>query len=365
MLQRFWAFVVCFPIVFGLAFAQGQSAPAPQDKTGSAAVSQLPPDAPVITIEGLCAQDLVTGAGVHFPQAAEQSAGEAAAGSPAAKAQEKASCKTVVTRAQMDKLVYAMDPRGPVTFKMRFLKQYPEMLIFAETAREHGEEKQPDFQERLRFNYIEGLGKTQLGQLRQESQNVSDAEAEKYYNEHPERYVELALLKISIPKDKVHAAAAASKTSPKSDPEADEKEMEQVAQNIRKQAVAGGNFNRLQEKAYGLSGRNKEDAPDTDVGDKWTIDILPKEFAKAIFDLKPGEVSPVIDTKSVYLIYKLVSRHTIPLKEARPKTMQLLYNDAYQKIRDSVNVTVNEEYLEAPAGAEPPQKEPPSGNAGP
>jgi len=347
MLHRFSAHMLFF-LFLGVGVLAAQSPDAKPQHQDIAATVDLPPDAPVITMQGLCAQDFVTGAGVHLEPAGTQRNGEATASATASPTQDKGSCKTVVTRAQMDKLLYALDPKGSVNFKVRLLKQYPEILIFAQYAHEHGEENDPAFLEHMRFNYIESLGKAQLGQLKKDTQNVSAEEAEKYYKEHPDRYVELALLKIMVPQEK--AAPSTHHAASQSNPGAGrEMSPAALAEQIRKQAVAGENFDRLQERVYELSGRDKDDAPDTDVGDKWTIDLLPKEFAQTIFNLKPGQVSPVIDFEGFYLIYKLVSKHTIPLSEADAKTQQLLYNDAYKKIRDAVNVTVDEQYLKTPS----------------
>jgi hypothetical protein len=343
-------FIFCLLVSSKIAFAQTQGGGGAQKiSQPPAAISQIPDDAPVITIEGLCANDLVAGKDVAAASTqAHSGAADPATASSAASASNNPPCKTVVTRGEFETLLYSMDPKGSDHARTLLVKHYPDMILFAQKARELGLDKDPKVQAKMKYDYLNDLDHAIMLHMRDQVLATPEPVVEKFYREHPERFVFLGLLRIDVPKQKRHPVPSGSAGVPKVDSAADEREMAKVAQAIRREAVAGIKFERLEAKAYKLAGIT-DDPPDVDMLDKSTIDTLPKDFASVIYNLKVGQVSPVVETPDEYLIYKLTSKQTIPLSEARSRAATLMDLDAAQVIRDSVKTQLNDAYFATPA----------------
>jgi hypothetical protein len=341
-MQRCCGVLIVFSLLISLpsALAQTQGSQAPKE---TETASQIPPETPVITIEGLCADELVVGR--DMPTASTASPASTPTGTP-----DKTACKTVITRAEFETLLYSMDPVGSDRAKTMLISRYPDMILFAKKARDLGLDKDPRVQAKIKYQYLENLDLALMARMKDEAFGVPEPVLEKFYREHPDRFVFIELLRIDVPKQKQHPDASGSAGAAKVDPAAEEREMEKVARAIRREAIAGGSFEKLEAKAYKLAGET-DDPPDTDLGDKWTIDTLPKEFARTIFDLKPGQVSPLIDTSQAFMIYKLVSKQKIPWSEAKSRAATLMDLDSAQVIRESVKTELNSQYFSIPASA--------------
>jgi len=131
----------------------------------------------------------------------------------------------------------------------------------------------------------------------------------------------------------------------------DEAEMKALAEKIRAEAAAGGNFEKLQAKAYKLAGET-DDPPDPDLGDKWTRDTFPPEQLSAVLALKPGEVSQPLHNESGWHILKMVSRRTMPWSEAHDFTRQMIVADQANGIRKAIKAEYNDQYFVSAASRE-------------
>src|ERR1700758_1682562 len=125
------------------SIALGQAAPSPLPSTparlpnraiaprasrsASGATSNVAPNDPVITIHGLCDT---------------RSSGKTAKPAPA---KPTADCKTVITRAQFELLVGALQPDMAPAMKKKLAEFYPTMVIMSHTAQKRGYEKSPQF----------------------------------------------------------------------------------------------------------------------------------------------------------------------------------------------------------------------------
>ncbi len=94
--------------------------------------TDLSPTTPVITIYGLCAP----------PKAG-------------AKPTPQAECKTVVTRAEFEKLANALQPKMTPQVRRQLANQYPQIVYMSELARKRGLDKDPHFLEMLRFTRMD------------------------------------------------------------------------------------------------------------------------------------------------------------------------------------------------------------------
>ena len=68
-----------------------------------------------------------------------------------------------------------------------------------------------------------------------------------------------------------------------------------------------------------------------------------------VMDLKPGEVSSVIDAPNGYLIYKIKTKETLPLEKAREEIRAVLRSQRLQgetqAIEESAIPTLNESFF--------------------
>jgi hypothetical protein len=307
--------------------------------------ANVPPDTPIITINGFCGQDLATDS-----VASLLNGGSAASG--AGKGFD-AGCKTTVTRKQYEQLLTAIGGKPKPGSEPKFARQYVDMLLFAQNARESGGDKNPSFQEKLRYSYLQGLGQYAMVHMQHEADDITDADVEKYFQAHPERFVRISLEQIAVPKQKDHGDATPAKIDP-----AEQKEMHSLALTIQKQAAAGWNMEKLQAKAYKAA--NDESVPDIDLGHP-VPDEIPVEYRKLVFDLKPGQVSAVSEDDHEYLIFKCLEKKTIPPDERKKFYGWLRMRDARQALQDMVQVQFNPQYFLAPAKGD--QSAAPAGKA--
>jgi parvulin-like peptidyl-prolyl isomerase len=252
-------------------------------------------------------------------------------------------CQTVVTRSQFENLVNAINPNTRAEKRRRFAEDYPETVLYAQQARQLGLDKTPEFQELARFRSLEALSQIYKHYMQEKAAEISDADVEKFYKEHSERFEQFALKRVFVPKEKLHDSA-----HPATNPAADEAEMKKVAERIRKEVAAGGDFDVLQDKAYKASG-DKESALATDLGDKWTRDNLPPGYLKVVSTLQPGQVADPVLFGDGWYIFKLISKRMIPLSEAKTQMEGLIINDLAKSLKKSIKPDVNRAYFETGA----------------
>ena len=248
-------------------------------------------------------------------------------------------CKTVVTRAEFEKLADALDPRMPAPRRQQLADAYSRMLVLSEAAEQRGLAKSPEGQEVLRFMRMQTLMQLFMRDLQKEAANVPPAEVEKYYNEHPEKFEQAAFLRLFIPK-----------TPPGDGKPADDKALQAEAEKIRAAAATGGDFEKLQKQAYDDLGL-KTPPPPTSAGTQ-RRENLPPSQAK-VFDLQPGKVSEVLNEPGGLYIYKIESKKKITLPEATAEINRTLESErtkvAVDKLAADIKPVLNEEYFGPPA----------------
>lgn len=338
------------------AMAWGQAAtpkpsPAPQTSAGqgsSAAKSmegapqeaeapKVAPDAPVITIKGLC----------------DQSAAKAPA----------LECRTVVTRAEFEKIVEAVQPNMPARVRRQFATRYANALAMSIKAEEMGLDKGPDYEERMRLARIQVLSGELNKAMQDKASQITDKEIEDYYKNNPDRFEQVETNRIYVPKTQQPPAEEdkgkkLSEEEQQKRTQASEQTMKNEADKLRARAAAGEDFTKLEEEAFQVAGL-KSSPPNTSMG-KIRRNMLPASQA-SIMELKAGEVSAVIADQSGYFIYKLVSRETMPLDQAREEIKGTLRSqrlqDEMKAVQESATPTLDEAYFGPempPRGPMPP-----------
>lgn len=329
-----------------LAWAQREAAPskAPPENQPTASVnedeneeqalpasaSKLPPDAAVITINGLCAQGV---------------------SSSTAKA-SNATCRTVITRAQFEKLTGALQIDMKPSSKRQLAEAYPRFLAMEKEADARGLENSPRFQERLAFARLQILSQELIHEIDVESSKISDSDIEAYYQSHSAEFQTVTLERIFIPQRKRNDPAVKEKSTPET-LSAQQKEsqeaMTRVSEKLRARAIAGESFSTLQKEAYAAAGMT-DVPPNSSLGRVQLADLPPGH--SSVRDLKTGEISEVLNDATGHYIYKLDGKETDVLDrtkkdEIRAVLKQQNKQKAIQAIQEPIRTELNPAYFGA------------------
>jgi parvulin-like peptidyl-prolyl isomerase len=306
--------------------AAAPSASSAQSENGgqaSAPAADISPDTPVLTIKGLCSQPGQSSANGANP-----------------------ACKTVVTRAQFERLVEIMKMEKDPLSKQQLSTAYPQILVLARTAEERGLEKEPRVQERLRFARLQILSQELVSQIREEAAKVPEQDIEEYYRQNPNQFEEVSLERIVIPNRAQPKPGGQGATQADLDGNA----MSKLADALRARAAAGEDFTKLQKEAYAAAGLSGNTEPNPRM-DKMRRRGLPPAHA-AVFDLKPGEVSPVISDSTGHYVYKMDSKETESLEAVKVEINNMLRRQRLENMIHQVEQAFATDVNHAYFGAE-------------
>ncbi|MGA8429588.1 MAG: peptidyl-prolyl cis-trans isomerase, partial [Candidatus Sulfotelmatobacter sp.] len=322
--------------------------PPPPDTAAS-----VPPEAAVLTVKGIC------------PAAPKATTARAGAAKPASAVKTSpADCKTVITKAEFEKLASGIAPNMTPQLRRQLVSVLPRLIAMSDAAKKKGLEKTPRYEETLKFAKMQILTNELQRNIQEEAAKVPPAEVEAYYKEHPEGYEQYNLDRLFVPRTKQPQSEAqetdkeeklteeqqkAKEADAKSKEEQSEQEMTKLADTLRARAVAGEDFMKLQKEAFEAAGM-KIESPTVNLP-KIRRTGLPPAHA-AVFDLKAGEVSQVISDSGGHYIYKINSKDALPLdqvKEEIHNTLQSQRSKAeMEKYQNSFSVETNEQYFGPP-----------------
>src|SRR6059058_3571068 len=271
------------------------------ETTGPAAkaseAAQVPPDAPVITIKNVC--DNAT-----------------------AEAAKSADCKTVVTRAEFERLLNAVAPQIPANARRQVATKYANLIVMAHEARKMGLDKGPHYEELMKIGRMQVLAQV-LGQdLQEKAAQIPEREIQDYYKKNDAAYQEADLQRLFIPHSKQlepPREKLSDEETKKHQDEADEA-MKKEAEALHTRAASGEDFDKLQQEAF-TTGGLKANPPSTKLG-KVRRSSLPADQG-AVFDLKSGEVSQLISGPNGYFVYKVGEKDTLPLEKVHKRFTML------------------------------------------
>src|SRR5215471_5644669 len=126
-------------------------------------------------------------------------------------AKDAASCQTVMTREQFEKLANALQPNMAPPVKRQLANAYAKMLTMSMAAEKKGLDKTPQFDQMLGFARMQILSQVLSRNLQEESQKVSDEELQKYYDDNKKNFEEADFQRIYVPKTKQIMPAAPAK----------------------------------------------------------------------------------------------------------------------------------------------------------
>src|SRR5258707_7225880 len=237
-------YLVCL-LLAGLAYGQAAPPATPPAATPSASADKAPeirvgPDEGVITLKGFCADA----------------------------SQQGDACKTVITRAQSEKLAETLQPGMSPAIRRQLATAYSRMLRMSAAAEKRGLEKTPKFDEMLYFARMQILSQELSRALQEDSGKVTDGDIGDYYKKNEPSYEQAGLARIFVPRAKqivnpvvkpkvgaktgAKASAAASTNQPPTEAQkkASEEAMTKLAATLRARAAKGEDTDKLQKEAY-------------------------------------------------------------------------------------------------------------------
>lgn len=300
---------------------KGPQASGKQDDSKQDPAADVAPDAAVLTIKGLCAD--------ASPNSASH--------------RVSSGCETVVTRAQFEELVKVLQVDKDEQTRRQFATGYPQFLVMAHEAERRGVDKQQRFQERLRFARVQILSQELVREIKDEAAQVPEKDIEDYYQQNASQFDQVSLERIVIP----------NRAQPKSDgrgtPQGSQNEeaMSRLAESLRTRAAAGEDFTKLQKEAYDAAGLSGNTEPNPRM-DKMRRRGLPPAHV-SVFDLRIGEVSPVISDATGHYIYKMESRDTALLGAVKAEISNTLrrqrLEDMMHQVQQPFTTEVNHAYF--------------------
>src|ERR1700674_4261069 len=152
--------------------APPQPAPAPVDTSAA-----VPLDAAVITVVGVCPAQPKTAAAKGTAAKPVTASKTPPAKTPAA------DCKTVITKAQFEKLIGNLTPNVTPQAKKQLANLLPRLIAMSTEAKQKGMDKTPQFKDRARFREMQILAEALQQSIQDEAAKVPPEEIEKYYKE--------------------------------------------------------------------------------------------------------------------------------------------------------------------------------------
>jgi hypothetical protein len=327
--------------------------------------ASVPATAAVLTVKGVCAPRPKPAASVTGATAKTTTTAKTAAASAG-------ECKTVITKEEFERLLKGVSPNPSPQVKKQLESVLPRFIAMSSQAQKEGLDKTPEFQEMMKFAKMQILSQELTRKIQQQAAEVPDTEVEDYYKSHPEAFEQFTLERLFVPRTKqiqsdtkdadaneklTDDQKKAKEAEDKAKQDEAEQAMTKMADDLRTRAAAGEDFQTLQKEAFTAAGM-KIESPTVKLPSVRRTG-LPVAHA-GVFDLKPGDVSQVINDSGGHYIYKLESKTEIPLEQAKQEIHNTLVNQHMREMMDKVNSSFtpdpNEAYF-GPAGATPPMQQ--------
>ena len=285
---------------------------------GKLGKKMVAPTDPVITIRGLCASS--------------------AESKPASGV---GACKTVVSRRDFEGFLKSVNATAGDVEPSDYLKvaqSYFGLLLYSESGQKAGVDKDPRFQQVLESTRLRALGDMYRVHMTEQAQHIPDQEIEAYYKKNISDYEEVDLDRFQIPKNNMSNLSDADYRA----------KAKQLAEDLHARAVKGEDIAKLEKEAVNALGL--KDSPNIEIGVRQGQ--FKDEQDKAIFALRQGEVTPVMDAAGLWMFFRRTNRETLPLALVKNEIRGMLYQNKTvgpeKALHDAVHVDYNEAYFSAP-----------------
>lgn len=326
---------LCFLLFGTLAWGQAQIEKSPSNvphneqllaKAGpyTATSADIAPDAPVITIRGICKDSAV-------------------------KKTDPSNCTTVITRSQFENLVQYAQPKLLPSDRQKFAANYAETFIRAQQAHEMGLDSGPGFEALMELRR-ESVLQALLGQaLREKAEHVPEKDIEEYYTANRDGFEEVQFRQLYVPVVQQFPNAGMSADELQKRQQDSMLAMKNTAHELWARAMSGEDFDQLQGEAYKAAGYASKSAPVKVETQKRRRSNMRTREELSLMNLKPGEVSAVFEQTNGHFIYKVEAKRIVPLEEVRNEILQKLSVERLQQYqresREAAHVSFDEKYF--------------------
>ena len=288
-------------------------------------VTDVPENATVITLHGLCASD-------------------------AANASDTKTCAMTISRDQFEDVLSAISLGGQV-FTAGSIRNvadtYVQNLVLADAAVKSGVDKDPRVQKLLELVRTRTLAEAYRHAAEEKYRNPPPDEIEKYYRANLSRYQAVKTERILIPKFNPKA--------PKD--EAFLKKAETLSRELRDRAAQGEPADKLQNEAFIKLGIPAPAfLPENGLRRRASFPV--PDIEHDVFALKPGEVTKVENEASGFTIYRLITKDTWTVEQVRGEIVRDIFRQKMEAdvkgALQAVQPDLNQQYFAPVAMAQPP-----------
>ncbi|MGA8810467.1 MAG: peptidylprolyl isomerase [Thermoanaerobaculia bacterium] len=223
--------------------------------------------------------------------------------------------------------------------RRQFADDFLRMRLLASEGAKAGLQNDPDVLNQLTLMRENLVATAELKKI-DSGITVSDAEIQKVYADNAKDYEQVKARHILIA-PKGSAAAQPGK-------ELTDEQAKAKAEDLRKQIVAGANFEELAKKESDDTGSG---ARGGDLGSFGHGQMVP-EFEQAAFSAKVGEVTPIVKTQFGYHIIKVEGHESTPLDQVRPtiekNLKQTKLHAALDAMKENAHPTFDDAYFAPP-----------------
>ena len=171
-------------------------------------VRNLGGSTPVITIQGLCDDALA-------PKASSSD------------------CKTVITQAEFERVIEAVQPNMPARTRRDFALRYANYLLMTKKAEEMSLDKGPNFDEQMKIARIQILSRELNKAIQEKVSQVSDGDVEAYYEKNVATFQQAEMERIYVPKTRQPTSSPSATST-----EEREQAMKDEAETLNQRALA-------------------------------------------------------------------------------------------------------------------------------
>ncbi len=216
-----------------------------------------------------------------------------------------------------------------------FVKQIALLNKFADMALADKVEAMSPYKQRLEFMRLQTLAQGYV-EIYRSKITASDEEVAAAYEKAKDNYTQAKLQVVLI-----NFSATPAKEGEKK--KLTETEASAKAADLVKQLRAGADFKKIVEEH---SDDVASKAKGGDFGNIRRTDQIPAELSKAIFSLKPGEVSDAVKQPNGFYIFKVIEYTSQPLSEVKPTLTTQVKDQKFQEwlrvTQDSADVKVED-----------------------
>ncbi len=290
----------------------------------------VPEDATVITLHGMCANNGNTELSTEISK-------------------DPKACTVTISRDQFEDVLSASSLGGQV-FTAGAIRNvadtYVQNLVLANAALKSGVDKDPRVQKLLELVRNRTLAEAYRHAAEEKYRNPSAEEIEKYYRANITQYEAVKTERIFIPKF--------NPRSPKDNGDF-QKKAEAIANEMRDRAVKGESADKLQsEGVMKLGIPAPAFLPENGLRRRASF---PGDVVRDVFALKPGEVSKIENESGGFAIYRLITKDTWTVEQVRGEIVRDIFRQKMEVdvkgVLQSVQADMNQLYFAPAVTAQP------------